>query len=223
MGKTFSELTFEAETGVSDPKEKLEKLLKDKGLEDADIIDVLSLLDELIGTEKTKALLNEEEPIRVEIIGVKDNLIFTKINGQEYGYKSISMDPEELLKKYVEIEKYSPGRALAYLKKNANHVTGGVKPMIESTLTPEAFLQYMYDDEIVLLMSNNTKFYVEKTHPSVDMEAALTYKFKLISENYDLDNYKCFDNFNIDCVTNSGTEKYYIKLNTDNSLVVQKR
>jgi len=73
---------------------------------------------------------NSEEMVfefKVNIVGIKGNEFHITIDGHDYGYEPIEgsgLSAEELVQKFKGIMKFSAGRALAWLKKNANLVAG---------------------------------------------------------------------------------------------------
>lgn len=72
--------------------------------------------------------LCEEVEFHIEPIALKNNIIYIKINGTTYGYKSIGVETaKEVFRKFSKmINMYGAGgKGLAWLKKVAKHVYGG--------------------------------------------------------------------------------------------------
>lgn len=69
---------------------------------------------------------NELELLEFEIktIGTKGGAYYITIDGNAYGYRPLSGTTEQVAKKFKMILKHSPGKALAWLKKNAKLVSG---------------------------------------------------------------------------------------------------
>jgi len=77
--------------------------------------------------------MNINEAIKIDFIGPKNGVFFIKINGRLYGYKSNHFTASELSRKFGKIMKYSPGKALAWLKKYS-YLTSGSKKIIKESL-----------------------------------------------------------------------------------------
>jgi len=81
--------------------------------------EILNLIDETRGLDLEK------------IIGPQDNgLFYIKFNGNVYGYKPKGLGMEDLVRKFKKMVGFSVGRALAWLKKNTEHIEGGTKKPI---------------------------------------------------------------------------------------------
>jgi hypothetical protein len=72
----------------------------------------------------------ETSSLNIEVLGKKGNEFRIRVNGQEYGYsekKDGKFDLNTLIEKFKKIMKFSAGRALIWLKNNAEHTFGGKK------------------------------------------------------------------------------------------------
>lgn len=70
-------------------------------------------------------LVDETAGLEVIPVGVTGNVFNVKINGTEYGFEALSGKIDDVYKSFTGQLKYSAGRALAWLKKNAKQVSGG--------------------------------------------------------------------------------------------------
>jgi hypothetical protein len=70
-----------------------------------------------------------DEALAVSNRGINDNMLLVSINGTEYGYGEAAGGPdlEELSRKFSKMMTFSVGKALAWLKKNAELVKGSSK------------------------------------------------------------------------------------------------
>jgi hypothetical protein len=78
-----------------------------------------------------------EESLIVDPLDITKDVFYVSINGTTYGYGPKSGDVEELAKSFKGMLKYSAGKALAWLKRNADLVSGSKKAIneAEETLT----------------------------------------------------------------------------------------
>jgi hypothetical protein len=70
-----------------------------------------------------------DEALAVSNRGISDNMLLVSINGTEYGYGEAAGGPdlEELSRKFSKMMTFSVGKALAWLKKNAELIKGSKK------------------------------------------------------------------------------------------------
>jgi len=70
-----------------------------------------------------------DEALAVSNRGINDNMLLVSINGTEYGYGEAAGGPdlEELSRKFSKMMTFSVGKALAWLKKNAELIKGSKK------------------------------------------------------------------------------------------------
>lgn len=91
-------------------------------------------------------------------VGIKGNSFVVKINGHEYGYgeKPQGLKLKELADKFGKILKFSAGRALAWLKKNSDLVSGTKKNESED-LELIGFNMSLYEAEEKKASEENTE------------------------------------------------------------------
>ena len=77
--------------------------------------------------------MNINEAIKIDFIGPKNDVFFIKINSRLYGYKSNHFTASELSRRFGKIMKYSPGKALAWLKRYS-YLTSGSKKVVKESL-----------------------------------------------------------------------------------------
>lgn len=90
--------------------------------------------------EKLRKHANESlmESLEVKNEGIKDGKLEISIGGHKYFYTSNSdLSIEDISKKFNGIAKYSPGRAIAWLKRNTKLISGSKKFVAESLLEYE--------------------------------------------------------------------------------------
>lgn len=76
--------------------------------------------------DDNKEILDEDIP-NIENLGIIGATIVIKLDNHKYYYTPKEKSSEDLYKSYLGVFKYSPIRALQYLKKNSNLVAGSVK------------------------------------------------------------------------------------------------
>lgn len=78
------------------------------------------------------------EEVPVEILGASsDGNFYIKINGHMYAYEPRGIDINKLVKSFTGLYKYSKGKALAWLKKNAILVKGSKTVYQEVTISSD--------------------------------------------------------------------------------------
>jgi len=92
-----------------------------------DIDRVLDIIENVEFDQELEEFLQEQ--LKVSFKGMKgSNIMRVGINGKEYGYRV--RDPRETERKFKKMMGFSPGRALAWLKKNSELAYGGQRKYV---------------------------------------------------------------------------------------------
>jgi hypothetical protein len=90
-----------------------------------------------------------EEGLSVQNLGIENGVLYVDINGSKYGYGPAGgKDLDDIADSFAGLLKHSAGRALAWLKKNAELVFGSKKTMEQ---VQESIERTLGKDEIDLL------------------------------------------------------------------------
>jgi len=89
-----------------------------------------------------------DEAFNVGEIGQEGDTFYLSIAGHKYGYQPKGMSMKDMIAKFTKIKKHSPGKALAWLKKNSNLVSGSKKK--HESIMFEIFMCEINRNEITL-------------------------------------------------------------------------
>lgn len=111
-----------------------------------------------------------DENLAVANLGVEDDILYITINGNKYGYKAPSgKDIDAIAKSFAGLLKFSAGKALAWIKKNAELAFGSKKnneSMNEAEINTEAdFKEYA---EKVLKKAHGNDYDESKAQKTID-------------------------------------------------------
>lgn len=107
---------------ISSVLDEVAEVLQAKGLRV-----LASRLDRVTNSFEKLVQVRIAADFQVEPLGVIGNTFLVLINGIRYGYHPVNITAEELERKFLEIMKYSKGRAVSWLKKNSTLASGSVK------------------------------------------------------------------------------------------------
>lgn len=84
-----------------------------------------------VSEEMEEVIIEKGIPVNLLKADKGKEIITIEINGKPYDYKASGVSFEELLRKFKKMLGFSEGKALVWLKKNAEHVGGGKLPNIK--------------------------------------------------------------------------------------------
>lgn len=117
--------------------------------------------------------VNEAATVAISPVGLRGQSFVVKVNGKEYGYgaKEGDLDIKEVAEKFGKLLKYSTGRALAWLKKHTDLVSGSAKNESEDFEAIGFDLSESFDDlEEDLLEAKEEKAEDKKEEKKDDKE-----------------------------------------------------